>query len=214
MYKEVFVLIWWLSRFVCATSKETSDMVCLKTYRSPRGGDTHLFDSTTIWQACRATSAATSFFDPIAIGPYDEEFVDGALGQNNPVYALWNQAQDVWGGDEQQRLHTKLRCLVSIGTGVPTLKPMGDDAFGILATLKEIATETERTAEKFRRDKCDLDDDGRYYRFNVDRGLEDVRLDESKKKREIAAATGRYVASQVVFRQMRACANTIAAREC
>ncbi|KAK4039462.1 acyl transferase/acyl hydrolase/lysophospholipase [Parachaetomium inaequale] len=199
--------------FVCATSKETSDMVCLKTYRSPRDGRTHLFDSTTIWQACRATSAATSFFDPIAIGPYGEEFVDGALGLNNPVYALWNQAQDVWGGDEQQRLHTRLRCLVSIGTGVPALKPYCDDVFGIVATLKEISTETERTAEMFRRDKWDLDDEGRYFRFNVDRGLEDVGLDESKKQKEIAAATGRYVESQVVLRQMKACKNNVAARD-
>ena len=45
---------------------------------------------------CR-TSAATSFFGPIAIGPSKEEFVDGALGANNPIYTLWTQAQDVWG---------------------------------------------------------------------------------------------------------------------
>ena len=65
------------------------------------------------------------------------------------------------------------------------------------ATLKELATETEKTAQQFHRDKSDLDDEGRYYRFNVDRGLEDIGLEESKKKREIAAVTGRYVASQL-----------------
>ncbi|KAK3377064.1 acyl transferase/acyl hydrolase/lysophospholipase [Lasiosphaeria ovina] len=54
--------------FVCATSK---DAVCLMSYPSPRGRK-HLLESTTIWQACRATSAATSFFDPIAIGPFGE----------------------------------------------------------------------------------------------------------------------------------------------
>jgi patatin-like phospholipase/acyl hydrolase len=36
-------------------------------------------------EACRATSAATSFFDPIAVGRFGEEFVDGATGANNPV---------------------------------------------------------------------------------------------------------------------------------
>jgi hypothetical protein len=40
-------------------------------------------------------SAAKSFFDPIAIGPFDEEFVDGALGANNPVYMQWTQAWDM-----------------------------------------------------------------------------------------------------------------------
>lgn len=108
----------------------------------------------------------------------------------------------------------KLKCLVSIGTGVPALKPVRDDVLGIWATLKELATETERTAEKFRRDKSSLDDEGRYYRFNVDRGLEQIGLEESKKKKEIAAATGRYIASQIVFKQMNACANAIARREC
>ena len=195
---------------ICATSKETADTVCLTSYRSPRSDHSDLLNSTRIWEACRATSAATTFFDPIAIGPFDEEFVDGALGANNPVYALWNQAQDVWG----DRLRGSLHCVVSIGTGVPALKPVRDDVFGIWATLKELATETEKTAEQFRRDKSDLDNEGRYYRFNVDRGLEEVGLEESKKKNEIAAATRRYVESQAVFKQMNACANAIARREC
>ena len=122
------------NRFVCATSKETNDTVCLTGYRSPRGG-VHLLNSATIWQACRATSAATTFIDPIAIGPYGEEFVDGALGVNNPVYMLWTQAQDVWGdaalrGSDQLR-GSRLGCVVSIGTGVPALKPVRDDVLGI-----------------------------------------------------------------------------------
>lgn len=104
--------------------------------------------------------------------------------------------------------------MVSIGTGAPALKPVRDDVFGIWATLKELTTETEKTAEQFRRDKSTLDDEGRYYRFNVDHGLEDVGLEESKKKKEIAAATGRYVASQGVVKQMKACANNLAGREC
>lgn len=195
--------------FVCATSKQTTDTVCLTSYRPH--GLTHLFDSTTIWQACRATSAATTFFDPIAIGPYGEEFVDGALGANNPVYALWTQAQRVWGDD---RLRASLRCLVSIGTGVPAQRAVRDDILGIRATLTSLGTETEKTAEQFRRDKADLDNEGRYYRFNVSHGLEDVGLAESTKQREIAAATGKYVASQDVFRQMKACASGLARNQC
>ncbi|KXX75712.1 Kinesin light chain [Madurella mycetomatis] len=195
--------------FVCATSKETGDTVCLTSYRSPRSDNSDLLNFTKIWQACRATSAATTFFDPIAIGPFGEEFVDGALGANNPIHALWNQAQDVWG----DQLRGSLQCIVSIGTGVPALKPVRDDVRGIWATLRELATETEKTAEHFRRDKPDLDDEGRYYRFNVDRGLEEIGLEESKKKNEIAAATRRYVESQAVFKQIKACANAITRRE-
>ena len=58
--------------------------MCLTSYNTHRG-NTDLLNSTKIWEACQATSAASSFFDPIAIGRYGEEFVDGATGVNNPV---------------------------------------------------------------------------------------------------------------------------------
>jgi predicted acylesterase/phospholipase RssA len=66
--------------------------VCLTSYKSPRGRN-DLFNSVKIWEAYRATSAASSFFDPIAIGRFQEEFVDGATGSNNPVGEVWNEAQ-------------------------------------------------------------------------------------------------------------------------
>jgi predicted acylesterase/phospholipase RssA len=156
-----------LVSFACAVSKETGDTVCLTSYRFPRSGNSALLNATKIWEACRATSAATTFFDPIAIGPYKQQFADGALGANNPVFMLWSQAKDVWGDG----LETKLKCLVSIGTGVPSLQPIRDDVAGIGATLKALATETEQTAQRFHRHNSQLDDQGRYYRFNVDRGL-------------------------------------------
>ena len=80
-------------------------------------------NSVKIWEACRATAAASSFFDLIAIGRYKEEFVDGATGANNPVMELWNQAQLMWGPEP---LEGKVQCLVSVGTGVPSLKAFQD----------------------------------------------------------------------------------------
>ncbi|KAF2726462.1 FabD/lysophospholipase-like protein, partial [Polyplosphaeria fusca] len=195
--------------FVCATSKETSDTVCLTSYRCPRG-NSDLYNSATIWEACRATSAASSFFDPVAIGRYKENFVDGATGANNPVREVWDQAQLLWGSGP---LEGKLKCLVSIGTGLPSLKPFKDDVFNIGQTLIAIATETEQTAERFRRERSQLASTGRYYRFNVTRGLEDIGLEEAKKVKEIAAATRRYIGTEDVYRQMQACADNIAARK-
>jgi predicted acylesterase/phospholipase RssA len=195
---------------VCATSKETSETVCLTSYRTPRGSS-DLLNSVTIWEACRATSAASSFFDPIAVGRFGEEFVDGATGANNPVREMWDQAQVAWGPEP---LEGRVKCLVSIGTGVPSLKPFKDDVLHIGATLVAIATETEQTAERFKRERPLLDSTGRYYRFNVNRGLENIGLEEAKKKNEIAAATRRYIAMQAVHTQLQACACSTASRAC
>jgi len=199
-------MAWSIISFVCATSKQTSKTVCLTSYPPSRSWQEHLFRSTKIWEACRATSAATSFFDPISIGQFGEEFVDGALGANNPINILWSQAQDVWGASHLQR---RLQCLVSIGTGVPSIKPFRDAFVHIGKSLVAIATETDNTAEQFRRDKFDLINDGRYYRFNVNRGLEDIGLEETKKKKEIVAATGCYLDSQEVFEQLKRCAEKL-----
>lgn len=119
---------------------------------------------------------------------------------------LWNEAQLVWG---PQPLEGRLQCLVSIGTGIPSMRPFLDDVMHIGETLVAIATETEYTAERFRRDKAYLDNDGRYFRFNVTRGLEDIGLEEAAKAKEIAAATRRYVSSQEIFRQMQTCATNL-----
>ncbi|KAH9203609.1 phospholipase [Leptodontidium sp. 2 PMI_412] len=185
--------------FVCATSKQTSETVCLTSYRSPRGGN-DLLNSVRIWEACRATSAALSFFDSIAVGRYGEEFVDGATGTNNPVWEVWNEAQLMWGPEP---LESRIKCLVSIGTGVPSLNPFQDDVFHIGKTLVAIATETEQTAERFRRDKSHLD--------NI-AGWRTLGSKSRVRGKEIAAATRRYVQAQEVFKQVQACAGN--ARQC
>ena len=98
------------------------ETVNLTSYRNPR----HLNDltkTTTIWQAARATSAASGLFEPIEIGPNKEEFVDGASGANNPVRELWTEASDIW--KDLGPLSKTIKCLVSIGTGVPAVKPYG-----------------------------------------------------------------------------------------
>ena len=124
---------------------------------------------------------------------------------------MWNQAQLMWGPEP---LEDRIKCLVSIGTGIPSLKPFQDDVFHIGPTLVAIATETEQSAERFLRDKIHLDNTGRYYRFSVNIGLEDIGLEESKKKKDIAAATRRYIGSQNVLKRMQECADNVAGRVC
>ncbi|KAK3322992.1 acyl transferase/acyl hydrolase/lysophospholipase, partial [Apodospora peruviana] len=139
-----------------------------------------------IWEAARATSAASTLFDPIKVGM--QEYVDGATGMNNPVEVVLAEAKAIW-FDSRERI----QCLVSIGTGVPALKNFGDNLLEIKNALKSLSTETERTEGKFHRNHADLGIGGRYFHFNVDNGLTDVGLDEHEKKHEIVAAAELYL---------------------
>lgn len=117
----------------------------------------------------------------------------------------------MWGPEP---LEGRIKCLVSVDTDIPSLKPFQDDVFHIGPTLVAIATETEQSAKRFLRDKIHLDNTDQYYRFNVNIGLKDIGLEESKKKKEIAAATRRYIELQNVLKQMQRCADNVAERQC
>jgi hypothetical protein len=169
---------------------------------------------TKIWEAARATSAASSFFDPIRIdmGKYAEEFIDGAqAGANNPVREVYNEAKDVW---DPEPLESNLNCMISIGTGVPSVEPFRIGLLEIGDTLVRISTDTEQTAESFQRSHSDLDETDRYFRFNVRNGLENIGLEDSAHKDEIMAITERYVQSQDVFKLMKRCGRKMAEKEC
>jgi len=108
------------------------------------------------------------------------------------VYEAWNEAQDTWPSGS---LEDKTKGLVSIGAGVPSLKPFKDDLIYIGQSLLAFATETEKIVERFSGDKSGLDDTGRCCRFNGLRGLEGIRLEDSKRKNAIIAAIDRYIES-------------------
>ncbi|KAK4207355.1 hypothetical protein QBC37DRAFT_327482 [Rhypophila decipiens] len=194
--------------FVCATSKQTGKTVVFSSYPSARRGRS-LLDRATIWQVARATSAATSFFDPVEIG--DEEFVDGATPANNPIAELWSEAYEVFSNvDAIWSLEDNVACVVSIGTGVPMLRPFGDDPLSIGAKLVKIATDTEKAAEDFARHHPRLVREGRYFRFNVQKGLEAVGLEEQAKHKEIISSTRFYTQTQDVQKLMMGCAEALA----
>lgn len=181
--------------------------MCLRTYQSPRAL-AGLSKSVKIWEACRATSAASTFFDKVAIGIHGEEFLDGGTGANNPIWELWNEAQ-TFEVDPHQQLDEKVQCIVSIGTGVPSLKPFSGNMWNIHSTLVDLASETEETAGRFMRNKAHLYHDGRYFRFNVAHGLEDIGLDETAKCKELAAVTRRYMDGHDIFRRMQECSQKL-----
>ena len=198
------------ARFVCATSKQTSSTVVLSSYYSKRRGN-DILNIAKIWEAARATSAASSFFDPITIGC--EGFIDGATPANNPINEMWTEAYDTFRDGSGWKLEDNILCLVSIGTGMPSLKPFGDDPIEIGKALLAIATDTEKIAEDFHKHHSQMKKQQRYFRFNVLRGLENVGLEDASKKDQILAATRFYIQTETVFNQIEACVERLCERE-
>ena len=198
-------------RFVCAVRKETKAVVRLRTYESHTA---LIQEGGMIWEAARATSAASGFFDPINIGKHGQEYVDAGLGCNNPVDEVWIEAQNIW-SPKGEDLAALVKCFISIGTGNPGISPIKDSALKIFTkTLVEIATQTEQTAKNFANSQRGLFLQDRYFRFNVDQGLQSVGLEEHEKEKTIVSATSDYMESQNMQRQTQVCSDALKTKEC
>lgn len=171
---------------MCAFTKALNTPVRLRSYVTEDSVDTLSGSDCTIWEAARATSAAATFFDPIQIGR--QKFVDGATGFNNPVEVVLEEAVSIW-----PDAISRIQCLVSIGTGVQEIKDFGDNLKEVIETLEAIATETEETERRFFKIHKTLGIGDRYFRFNVDRGLGGIGLDEHQKIDKIEAGTESYL---------------------
>lgn len=142
-----------------------------------------------IWEAARATSAATTFFDPITIGKYKQEFVDGGGGNNNPVQVAFDEAKICFPSLD-------IECLVSIGAGKGEVTAFGRNLKQVGKTLVAIATDTDNTATTFAQTHQELGFEGtnqRLFRFQVEHGMEKVGMAEHEKIKDIAAATQVYM---------------------
>ncbi|KAI1130681.1 hypothetical protein F5Y10DRAFT_262831 [Nemania abortiva] len=192
--------------FVCATSRSSSETTVFSSYYSNRRGN-DLRSVAKIYEVARATSAASSFFDPIIIG--GEEFVDGATGANNPIQQMWTEATDTFRNGLDWILEDNVGCLVSIGTGKLPLAAFDHSLMKIANTLVAIATNSEQIADTFRKHHSRLYREGRAFRFNVDRGLATIGLEEESKMDDIQAFTRRYIQMEETFSSITACAEKL-----
>jgi hypothetical protein len=103
------------------------------------------------------------------------------------------EAANIW-CSETGELKPLVKCFISIGTGNPGIKAFEDSMIKFLGqTVVQIATETEKTEKKFIARWAKHFDEKRYFRFNVEQGLQDIGLDEYKKKGAMEAATEGYL---------------------
>lgn len=190
------------NRFVCATASETTGITRLRSYNLPEKPSI----ASTICQAALATSAATSFFEPVHIGA--RKFVDGALKANNPVVQVEDEASNIWCSDIGE-LKPLVKCFVSIGTGHPGKKPIEDNIAKFFGTLVAIATETESTADEFIGRWRQQYEQKRYFRFNVHQGLQGVGLEEYEQQGTIEATTDEYLTHTEQMSRVKDCVHNL-----
>ena len=191
-----------IGSFVCTTAKENGHITRLRSYTSDELGI-----PATICNAALATSAATGFFDPVSIGT--RRFVEGALGANNLVEEVEGETSDIWcsvTGD----LKPLVECFIPIGTGTPGTKAFKDKLPEYISTtLVGIVTETENTEKKFIAKWRQHFDEKRYFRLNVEQGLQSVGLAEYQQQGAIKAATENYLNHQAQKFRVRNCVQNL-----
>ena len=190
--------------FVCVMPAERiGEPRRLRSFRGPDPGE-----EVKIWEAARATTAASVYFKPMSviIGGRTEEFIDAAIGCNNPVTYLLQEAAALIGNGR------RLGCLISIGTGTRVVK-IGRASTGVrnvgqvlkfakelIGTLKNTATDGE---DAHRRVQDKLGDyPNAYFRFNVPDVADKVGLDKYLQIGTLKAATAIYLAEPLVAAQI------------
>lgn len=150
--------------------------------------------TTRIWEALRATSAAPTFFEEMQFGTPKVTYLDGGVGFNNPCAEVDYAAKALWEG-------RPIGVIVSVGTGLQSIPSVGNVTswlpFGLgtdialVSALAGMATSTQRVDNEMKR--MYYNTSTRYYRFDVDRGLANVSLEQWMKEDEMAALTEQYM---------------------
>lgn len=152
-----------------------------------------------IWEAARATSAASTFFDPVQIG--STCFVDGGVRNNNPINLAYREASNLWPHDEI--------CILSIGTGDAPGGSFQGSMKDIVNRLKEIVTDSEHTNNTFFAQHQDMMRNNLLFRFNVP-GLAEIGLEEAQQKSTIIARTQSYIERVEILTKASNCLNMLA----
>ncbi|KAJ7697704.1 FabD/lysophospholipase-like protein [Mycena rosella] len=194
--------------FVCARSAHNlraNIPVLFRTYDSPHDPAA----SCTIWEAARATSAAPTFFKRIDIGTgaSAEPFIDGGVGRNNPTDILLEEAQLLFP-------NRRVACVLSIGTGQmkPGSIPRPSLFQRVLPTdvvraMAAIAIDCETTNQEML--KRFAGTRGVYFRFNVDQGMQTIKLGAWDRLPEVTAHTKQYVKEEGVKQQLAEAVNAL-----
>jgi predicted acylesterase/phospholipase RssA len=176
--------------FAMSRHKLNAGVPCI--FRSYQGVANQM-PNCTIWEALCASMAHPELFKSIEIGdaPMQESFVDGALGCNNAIRHVLAEAKALFPGGHPSSV-------LSIGAGhARTIQVPGPSPFqrflptNVLAVMKEIATHSGRVAQEMA--ERFQGTTNVYFRFNIDQGLQNVKLSDWEQLSEVSAHARAYM---------------------
>ncbi|KAF8588358.1 FabD/lysophospholipase-like protein, partial [Ramaria rubella] len=149
-------------------------------------------DSCAIWEAARATTAATTFFDPIQMGSPPESFIDGGFsGANNPSKQAKSEIREIFP-------KRRIGCFLSLGTGVGDIIPISNNYVGIAQACVKLITVCELVAHDIAKEFEKETREGKhennpYFRFSAEEGLENIKLDDWEYLDTLTGVTRAYL---------------------
>ncbi|CAE6521084.1 unnamed protein product [Rhizoctonia solani] len=183
--------------FVCALNANNIDAPSnIRTYKA-MGNE---LDDLAIWEAARATSDAPYFFKPMVVKPrldidrhFEIDYIDGGLRLNNPINQLLREAS-------QQFPNRKVRLILSLGTGARNTIQLPRAGFipkpqwyTVFQLHKKIALNCEKHHQVIERRFTQFRQGPNvYFRFNVDRGMRHIGLEEWTMLKQIKENTEVY----------------------
>jgi hypothetical protein len=144
--------------------------------------------------------------EPGAAQPY----IDGGMGLNNPTVQVLEEAESIFSD-------RRAACIISIGTGqakmieIPKrslfqqVVPL-DVVHAMILIATDCETTSEAMAQRFRNTP------NFYFRFNVEQGLQEVKMAQWDRLDKVAAHTRRYLQMEDVKKRIGAAVDAILQR--
>jgi len=161
------------------------------------------WEGCKIWEVARATSAATTFFNPIKTGRDGIAFVDAGFGYNNPCEVLLAEADKAIPGRPTS-------CIVSIGTGLKRAIGVSAKPSTLLGALVRMATSSRTVHARLQQTFGD-EQPQKYWRFDEDIGISEIKMDDWRKLRSVAGHTHNYLHAPDTAKAIHHCADALVA---